>query len=573
MKILSYILILLFTCTFFKSFASYSKGNDSGKGEKYPLIEFKENGVVSLQVGDSYTAKAVYYESKEKAKDVQFKWTIVPGLLGALSAKGEFVAQNPGFGEIIAEYEQVYAKLKIRVTSVKEDKKSKYPYLMIVSKRADLRVGDFVELMAFIVKEPGQREAVTVNWKIKPDSLAFFKGDTLFASAPGKGIVFAEYNELKDSIVLKVKEMLTKEEPKDILRNYQVSPQDTTVTTGTKVSYQLVDGDGNSFKGTVKWQVLGKKVGEISNDGIFTAQQPGVGVVKATIENIRSLTTRIIVSKDTLTSVDQNVASFFRVLPNGIVLPEKKIKEGGSYIFGGFPYPLNVLNGGLLHLPYGSLKENVSVYMMLPEKVKGVEGNEELTFPDSIFTGVKFIVMVNNQPVEPYYFEKPLHLSLVYKHELLDSLGIPPGQIGMFFDESGDYTASGISNVLIDSASNRILAQVEHFSTLVIKYDKSLVANKSEVEHKQLSVNYPNPFTHSTQIKYSVAGSKPVIFTILNQTGQMMKKMAVRSVAEGVNTLTWEGDDTMGNPVNPGIYFGVLQSGDQVINRYKMVKR
>jgi len=569
----SWLHILLLICAYYNGFALFTKDGPPGMEKKYPLIEFEVKGILNMQVGDSHIIKATYFESKEKSREVQYKWTVAPGLLGTLSAEGKFVAQNPGFGEIIAEYEQVYAKLKVRVASVKEEKPDKFPFLMIVTKRAELKVGDFVELFAYVVKDQGQREVVEASWKVQPDSLAQFKGDSLFATAPGTGIVYAEYGELKDSIALKVKDISINEKPKVTVTKYGIFPQDTSISTGEKVTYQLFDSEGKIYSGSVKWQVLGKKVGEISSNGIFTAHQPGVGVVQALIDGKRSITTRVVVAKDTLNSFDLNVARFFRVLPKGIVLPEKQIKEGGSYIFRGFPYPLNVLNGGLLHLPVGSLKEDISIYMTLPQKVKGVEENEELTFPDSVVNGVKFIVMVDNQPVEPYYFGKPLHLSLVYKHELLDSLGIPPEHIGMFFDENGDYTASGISDVLIDSASNRILAQVEHFSTLVIKYDNSLAANNTVVVNPQAPISYPNPFTHFTQIKYSVTGLQPVIFTILNQTGQTMKKVVIKPVAEGLNTLTWEGDDTMGNPVNPGIYFGVLQSGDQNFDRYKMVKR
>lgn len=551
-------------------------GDKTGGGQHFPMIELGDNGVLNLTVGEKKVIDAVYYEAKGVTKEVNFKWTVIPAILGQISAKGEFVAEYPGWGEILVESGSAYALKKIRISAKDDGEKEKYPSYYIITKRADLRVGEFVDLMTVLRNSEGACETVESSWSVSPDSLGQFEGSRFMASASGKGFIYAHFESYTDSIPVKV--VAKKTDPDSLGKTTlcQILPDDTTLQIGQTVQYALSSAEGSAIDSPIVWQLHGKKIGEISEQGLFVAQKAGVGVVKAIIDGKYAVSTRIMVSEDTLSEPDLHTVKLFRVLPNGTILPEKKVREGETYRFGGFPYPLNILNGGLLHFPVGSLKEDLSIFMLLPEKITKTDGDEEMIeFQDSVFAGVKFIVYVDNQPVEPYFFEKPLCLSLVYKHGLLNSLGVDPSQIGMFFNVDGDYTASGISEITIDSTSNRILAQVGHFSTLVLRTQNISYTAKNQISLNELVAvsSFPNPFTQQVTILYQANSDEMSTLSIYNQLGQLVTKRTMWPLSSGHNTFTWDGMDSSGKPANQGIYLGVISSHDGSIQMCKMVKR
>ncbi|MCY3668683.1 MAG: T9SS type A sorting domain-containing protein [Gemmatimonadetes bacterium] len=87
-----------------------------------------------------------------------------------------------------------------------------------------------------------------------------------------------------------------------------------------------------------------------------------------------------------------------------------------------------------------------------------------------------------------------------------------------------------------------------------------------------LGANYPNPFNPATTIPFAVlAESGNVDLTIYNVLGQPVRQVWNGPLAAGEHQLTWDGDDTQGQPVAAGVYLYRLQVGDQTRIR-KMVK-
>jgi hypothetical protein len=72
-----------------------------------------------------------------------------------------------------------------------------------------------------------------------------------------------------------------------------------------------------------------------------------------------------------------------------------------------------------------------------------------------------------------------------------------------------------------------------------------------------LSQNYPNPFNPSTRIKYQLAKSSHVKFTIYNLTGQEIATLINGFQSAGEHELTWQ---PKGLP--SGLYFYKIQAGD-----------
>ncbi len=72
---------------------------------------------------------------------------------------------------------------------------------------------------------------------------------------------------------------------------------------------------------------------------------------------------------------------------------------------------------------------------------------------------------------------------------------------------------------------------------------------------------YPNPFGSSTQIAYHLKSDSPVVITIYNLKGQLVKSLVNASKDAGEHTAFWDGRDSSGNYCSSGIYSVVMKAG------------
>jgi hypothetical protein len=87
--------------------------------------------------------------------------------------------------------------------------------------------------------------------------------------------------------------------------------------------------------------------------------------------------------------------------------------------------------------------------------------------------------------------------------------------------------------------------------------------------------NFPNPFNPDTWIPYLVARDAPVIISIYNARGQLVRNLYLGEQKAGVYVRTdraayWDGRDDKGEKVASGVYFYTLRAGDFTATR-KMV--
>lgn len=77
----------------------------------------------------------------------------------------------------------------------------------------------------------------------------------------------------------------------------------------------------------------------------------------------------------------------------------------------------------------------------------------------------------------------------------------------------------------------------------------------------QLLPNYPNPFSSSTTIAYSLPEAGTVQVRIFDLKGAPVRQLASESQMAGRHELTWDGLDDRGGRVPRGVYFCAVQSG------------
>lgn len=66
--------------------------------------------------------------------------------------------------------------------------------------------------------------------------------------------------------------------------------------------------------------------------------------------------------------------------------------------------------------------------------------------------------------------------------------------------------------------------------------------------------NFPNPFTHSTTIAYSVAKESRVEISVFNVRGQRVATLVNEQVLPGRYVTSWDGKSESGDEASPGVY-------------------
>ncbi|HKJ79309.1 MAG TPA: FlgD immunoglobulin-like domain containing protein, partial [Prolixibacteraceae bacterium] len=341
-----------------------------------------------------------------------------------------------------------------------------------------------------------------------------------------------------------------------------ITPGDTIVNLGdlTLLPYSAeYKTNGKKHENAaLKWELLGAPVGNIDETtGLVTLTgETGLALVKAEYSNFSASVELLIV--DSETDSDINSITIQRVLPDGNELEAKTFNEGEAYKIGGLPFPLDILNGGMLHFPYGCIDEDIVIYMFIPEEYAEIEADSaEINFNEEIITGVKFSVKPADSTdiVEPYYFNIPLNMSMVFNQDLLDSLGIAAEELDVFFADNTGFVSEGTDNVTVDTVKNKIYAAIEHFSTIVVKQKSAETGVSILSETEALLKAYPNPFNQFAKISVQLTNTATIDLAVYNLYGQKVKTLIHEKRQEGNHTVVWDGTNQGGNQVAPGVYF------------------
>ncbi len=95
-----------------------------------------------------------------------------------------------------------------------------------------------------------------------------------------------------------------------------------------------------------------------------------------------------------------------------------------------------------------------------------------------------------------------------------------------------------------------------------------------------LSPNYPNPFSLTsvaanglTRIPYALPEARAVDLRVYDVLGRLARQIIAGEQSAGWHEAAWDGRDAGGKPVTSGVYFMVLQAGEQKLTRKLMVAK
>jgi len=544
-----------------------------------------ETGDITLNPGEQTQVSAVCKDSTGATLNVKINWTTDPGYLGKVDKNGVFTAGHAGDGVLVAKYKDLRDTVNLIVLGTPkgeddEGDETDYPKVKVIPGKIKIAAGDSVELVAFYINELDEKVDTVFSWSVWPAELGMFPDTSknmFYAGNAGEGFIVASLGDLADTVKLDVKEPKTKPNNSNNSRQMIITPGDTTVSAGdvTQIQYEATyKTNGNKHENAqIQWSISGDSIGTIDeNTGLLLLSgETGLALIKAEYSNFSASVELMVV--DSLADAVVNTISIHRVLPDGNELPAKTFHEGDSYKIGGLPFPLNILNGGMLHFPFGCIDEDVEIYMFIPEEYAEVDNDSaEVNFSQDIIAGVKFNVkpVGSDTIVEPYAFNIPLNLCLTFKRGLLDTLGVNPENLDVFFADNTGFVTDGTGNVAVDTVKNKIYSSIAHFSTIVVRKQNQQTLTeifKNNDEGRMLV--YPNPFSSLTKIMFKISENSDVNLSIYNTYGQKIKVLVNSKKQSGIYSVNWDGKNENGTLCPTGVYFCTL-----LLNRDKVeVKR
>lgn len=131
-------------------------------------------------------------------------------------------------------------------------------------------------------------------------------------------------------------------------------------------------------------------------------------------------------------------------------------------------------------------------------------------------------------------------------------------------------------NTLFFDSTNSIL----YCGTNVGIYKLNTVNGFSEniypiTNHYKLYPNFPNPFNHTTTIRYKIGSTSYVKIFIYNTLGERVKSLVDNQQSYGDYRIVWDGTNDSGVTVNSGVYFVkmVVFSKEVVISKYMQISK
>ena len=558
-----------------------SSSNQSGGKNRLSLVVEPFSAVVVP--GDSVQFNAYLIDSSGIQIDTTFIWHLGDENLGHIDASGLFVAVSEGNSFVFAACGELEGKAQVRVNHGPRDR-NRWSEIVVEPGAFLVKIGEQIQYTATLLDTQNNPVDTTFIWTLANEDCGTLSQEGLFtAETKGNSFVYATVGDLSGKAHVVVQDSTHQDNRK--IGELFVEPQDTIITVGDVIHYKaiFVYDTGEHADTTVEWSICGRQIGEIDEEGIFTATDIGTGLIRAKINRYVSMA-RVMVSDpaDTASTERDTVRVRFRH-QNGESVSDTSGHEGQTvFTFEGLPWPLSMLNGGQVIFPPGSLDENISIDVTMPDFTQ-YENDSTVSYGDLILNGVAFDVYIGDSCVSPYYFNPPAHLVLPYDTTMLNELGMTADDLWMFFYTSeGELDSMGIFNVVVDVIHNKIYAEVSHFSTLIIAESGS--QNTTGLNGSTISLlpsryclypNYPNPFNPETVIRFDVSGDRMqhVRLSIFNILGQEIKVLVNQRTTPGTYRVYWDAMDELGRPLSSGIYIYRLKGEYITLSRRMILLR
>jgi len=198
----------------------------------------------------------------------------------------------------------------------------------------------------------------------------------------------------------------------------------------------------------------------------------------------------------------------------------------------------------------------------------------ESSYPDSLYdrwTGKGYLTELDIQANLKYgYDDSTGNVIALYSWEgVTGSVNYETGEVSLSYDE-GIPQGEGFVQVAYASGEREAteISGNDGFFTDILERNAVRIYRIPKDGHGvddgkfSLQPNYPNPFTGSTTINYTVLQPGNVKLTIYDLLGREIKVLVDEYQSAGPQSKEWDGTNSNGNKVSSGAYFYQIQSGE-----------
>lgn len=319
----------------------------------------------------------------------------------------------------------------------------------------------------------------------------------------------------------------------------------------------------------------------IEEGGVFdtTAVKTAVrdSVNKTLTAEVEHFSTLGITDQDNIEGQTQSHVADVQVqLPDGTITRRDTVSEGASFQMSGFPFPLDHLNGGTLSFPDGSMREDITLTVTLPDIARTDTSAQTVSFGDSLASAVSFDVSVGDSAVATYEFDQAVELTLPIPEDLPTAVGPQVSNMVLaFVEDRATMDTTAIRTTVRDSVEGILTAEVEHFSTVGMTSEENVEEDETTTDAPdrraelparfELQQNYPNPFNPSTLIQFALPRAAEVQLTVYDALGREVRVLADGRRPAGTHTIRFDGRN-----LSSGLYFYRIRAGEEFVKTRSM---
>lgn len=199
---------------------------------------------------------------------------------------------------------------------------------------------------------------------------------------------------------------------------------------------------------------------------------------------------------------------------------------------------------------------------------------------DWVLEQVRYIIQDGPDSIEVFIF--PYYDSL-NKTKLVTFYALPGLYVWMYMGDrissigylyhsmwstNEDTVYFGLTGSTINTLTDTIEVFKIDVSLITANIDKN--GNSNFMPKPLKALNYPNPFNHSTVIKYSLPKDNYIAINIYNNQGKLIRALEQKYKKSGTYSVKWDGKDNNGNRMANGEYYYQIISGDLITTK-KMI--
>ena len=287
------------------------EGDSTIEGPKKERIQVVPRDTLLL-VGEQVQFTATYYNAQGIPEDTTFVWTLTDSSIGSLLGAGLFHGETKGHTRVVATLKDGelfnWGHAVVHEDSALQQELREGYHVAVTPPSVVLAEGDSIQFEAALYDSLGNEVDTVFSWSADIELGVIDADGWFFAGNEAKGFVFASVGDLTGKARVQVRGVKEKPEPPGVERRKKVVvvPADSIIMIGDTLQFEahLVDDAGRVLIEDAARELRGNRVGTLAEDGLFIAEDRGLGLVQATYQNKTGIGKIMVIAEEDTADAD-----------------------------------------------------------------------------------------------------------------------------------------------------------------------------------------------------------------------------------------------------------------------------